>query len=355
MRTNAVSLGMTRRGWIWLVAVVAGCPADGGSGSGTENAASSSEASTEAGATPTTTPTPVTGDGTAEGGSASTSGPTATATGMPPAETGTADSGSDSGGVVDTCGRFPAVDDFGAAGPFATEQIGEGPQCTIFRPATLGEGGLRHPVILWGNGTATVPAIYGGLLTHWASHGFIVAAANTSNAGTGQEMLACLDWLTAQDADPASPYAGVVDLAHVGASGHSQGGGGSLMAGQDPRVVVTAPLQPYTEQGFGGYDQACQSNQNGPMFMMSGDADFIAPPQPNQQRVFDDSNVPTLWATLAGADHILSPIGNATDYRAPATAWFRFHLMCDATAEPVFYDTCELCNDPQWSVMTKNW
>ena len=343
--------------WIWLVALAAGCPStdDGGGGtSGSEGSSGSS--STDVATTPTTTSTPATGDGTAEGGSATTVGADSTDTGTP-ADTGQTDSGSgsDSGGVVDTCGRFPPVDDFGAAGPFQTEQNGEGPQCTIFRPTNLGEGGLRHPVILWGNGTSTVPAIYGGFLTHLASHGFIVAAADTSSAGTGQEMLACLDWLTEQEADPTSPYAGVVDLAHVGTTGHSQGGGGSLMAGQDPRVTVTAPLQPYTEQGFGGYDQACQSNQNGPMFMMSGDADFIAPPQPNQQRVFDDSNVPTFWGTLAGADHLLTPIGNANGFRAPATAWFRFHLMCDATAEPVFYDTCELCSDPQWSVMTKNW
>jgi hypothetical protein len=290
-------------------------------------------------------------DGTADATSAeaTTSGDGGTSTGEPPG------TGSDSGGNVGGCGGFAAVEDFAEPGPFETMDAAEGPDCTIFRPVTLGEGGLRHPVILWGNGTATTPPIYGGVLTHWASHGFIVAAANTTNAGTGAEMIACLDWLTEQDADPESPYAGVVDLDHVGTSGHSQGGGGALMAGQDPRITVTAPLQPYTEQGFGGYDQACQSNQNGPMFLMSGDADVIAAPVPNQQRVFDDSNVPTLWGTLADANHLFTAIGSINGYRAPATAWFRYHLMCDELARPVFYDRCLLCSDPDWTVLTKNW
>jgi hypothetical protein len=263
--------------------------------------------------------------------------------------------GEDTGPAPLDCTPFPEAVDFAAAGPFGVMQEAGGPDCTIFRPAQLGDNGLRHPVILWGNGTATTPPIYGGVLTHWASHGFVVAAANTTNAGTGLEMLACLDWLTAQDADGTTPYAGVLDLDHVGTSGHSQGGGGALMAGQDPRIVATAPLQPYTEQGFGGYDQACQGNQHAPMFLMSGDADTIATPVPNQQRVFDDTTVPTLWGTLAGGNHIFTAIGNINGYRGPATAWLRHHLMCDEAAGALFYGACTLCSDPAWDVQTKNW
>ncbi|MEM6994173.1 MAG: hypothetical protein AAF721_26905, partial [Myxococcota bacterium] len=273
-----------------------------------------------------------------------------------PDPTDDGDEGTSTGGpVAGECTPFPPVADFAEPGPFGPMQEPGGDACTIFRPASLGDNGLRHPVILWGNGTTATPGVYGAVLQHWATHGFIVAAANTTNAGTGQEMIGCLNWVTAQNDDPASPYADAVDLAHVGASGHSQGGGGTLMAGQDPRVTVTAPLQPYTEQGFGGYDQAAQSNQNGPMFLMSGDQDTISPPNPEQQRVFDDTNVPTIWGTLAGANHIFTAIGNISGYRSPATAWFRFHLMCDELAGPVFYDDCTLCSDEAWTVQTKNW
>jgi hypothetical protein len=249
---------------------------------------------------------------------------------------------------------FPGVSDFAAPGPFTTTSAAQGPACTIFRPEPLGEEGRKHPIILWGNGTGANPQIYGGVLTHWASHGFIVAAANTSNAGTGNEMLACLDYVLEQDGVSGSAYSGKVADGRVGASGHSQGGGGTLMVGRDQRVTATAPLQPFIQFGFGGVDAASAGQQNGPMFLMSGSNDTIAVPAANQQPVFDASNVPTFWGTLQGADHIASAIGTISDYRGPATAWFRLHLMNDESARDLFYGAgCELCSNPAWVVQRK--
>ena len=250
----------------------------------------------------------------------------------------------------DLASGFPEVDDFAAEGPYTVLERAGGPDCTVFYPEELGVGGLGHPVILWGNGTYTTPVIYGGVLVHWASHGFIVAAANTSWAGTGAEMLACLDLLTQENDRAESDFFGHVDLSRVGASGHSQGGGGSIMAGTDARVSVTAPLQPYTEQGFGGYEQESQGQQRGPMFMMSGSEDDIAPATPNQQRVWDTVNVDIVWGMLAGADHIFAATGDIGGYRGPATAWLRYHLMDDVEAGSLFYDPCELCEDVAWDV-----
>jgi predicted dienelactone hydrolase len=238
-----------------------------------------------------------------------------------------------------------------------------GPSCTIFRPTTLGDGGVKHPVIAWGNGTGTpTVAVYTWLLAHWATHGFIVAAANTGSAGTGAEMLACLDWVESQNAVAGSPYEGHVALQHAGASGHSQGGGGTLMAGRDPRILVTVPFMAYTQQGFGGFDRASIALQTGPMLLMSGSADTIAVPAQNQAPVFQDTNVPVFWGTLTGADHVTFALGltlgggNAVQvpYLAPSTAWFRLHLMCDESARPMFYGAnCTLCSDPQWTVQRK--
>src|SRR6266540_1257504 len=86
---------------------------------------------------------------------------------------------------------FPSVDgNWATPGPFAvTVEAGDSAH-TIYRPTTLGQNGLRHPVIVWGNGTGATPQIYDGLLRHLASHGFVVAAANTTQSGSGQEMLA---------------------------------------------------------------------------------------------------------------------------------------------------------------------
>ena len=82
-----------------------------------------------------------------------------------------------------------------------------------FRPTTLGAGGCLNPVIVWGNGTTNTPSSYTALFNHLATQGFIVAAADTSNAGSGKEMLAlplrtCIDQNTAS----GSPYKGHIDV-----------------------------------------------------------------------------------------------------------------------------------------------
>ena len=176
-------------------------------------------------------------------------------------------------------------------------------------------------------------------------------AANTSNAGTGQEMLGCVDYLTTQNNRSSGTYANKLDLNRIGAAGHSQGGGGTIMAGQDYRIKVTAPFQPYTI-GL-GHNSSSQSNQNGPMFLMTGSADTIASPTLNALPVYNRANVPVFWGELSRASHF-EPVGNAGDYRGPSTAWFRYHLMDDASAEDTFYGSnCDLCSDRDWDVRRK--
>lgn len=254
--------------------------------------------------------------------------------------------------LPDTPGTpFPAVSSFDNGGPYATTSQSEGPSCRIYRPSTLGQNGVRHPIILWGNGTGAGPSTYGALLGHWASHGFVVAAAETSNAGTGEEMLACLDYLVQENAATYGTYAGKLNAGRVGTSGHSQGGGGSIMAGQDDRVRVTAPIQPYT-LGL-GHESSSQSNQKGPMFLMSGGGDTIAVPYLNAQPVYLRANVPVFWGERHTVSHF-EPVGNGGAYRGPSTAWFRYHLMNDQNAKSTFYGTfCGLCTSLLWTEQRK--
>jgi len=250
-------------------------------------------------------------------------------------------------------GTFPPVTSFSAAGPFATTSSNQS-NCTIFRPTTLGQNGVTHPVILWGNGTGASPANYSGLLTHLASHGFIVAAANTSNSGNGSQMLACLTFVANENARSGSVFFQRVDVNRVGASGHSQGGAGTIMAGRDARVKFTAPLEPYIGfiPGGGTFARASIGQQRGPMFLVSGGSDTVAVPNTHQLPVFNGANVSVVWGTLAGATHS-EPGGNAGNFRGPVTAWFRAKLMDDATAARLFPATCTLCTTPGWTVRTR--
>lgn len=246
---------------------------------------------------------------------------------------------------------FPAVSDFAASGPFSVTNSNVNTNCAVYRPRTLGENGLKHPVILWGNGTGGSPSTYGRLLEHWASHGFVVAAARTSNAGSGEEMISCLNYLITENGRSTGTFSGKLDINRVATAGHSQGGGGSIMAGQDSRVTVSAPFQPYT-LGL-GHRSSSQRNQSGPMFLMTGGSDTIASPTLNALPVYNNANVPVFWGELRGAGHF-EPVGNAGGYRGPSTAWLRYHLMEDQNAESTFYGSnCSLCSDRNWDVRRK--
>jgi Chlorophyllase enzyme len=260
------------------------------------------------------------------------------------------------------CGDDRGADDHGASlasyalpgDRLTLQEAASGADCTIFRPQELGGEPRPLPVVIWGNGTLASPTIYAPALNHLASRGFIVAAANTSNAGRGTEMAACLDWLTAENSRPGSAYAGRVDLTRVGASGHSQGGGGALMFGRDPRVVATAPLEPYVQALF-GHDPASASEQHGPMLLLSGSNDTVAAPAANQSPVFEASNVPTFWATLLGADHVQSATGDMTAFRAVISAWFGLQLAGEEAARALFYgEHCGVCGDPSFEVQRKS-
>lgn len=249
------------------------------------------------------------------------------------------------------CSPMYPTSTFGEPGPFAVTRSLEGPLCTIYRPELLGAQG-PHPVIVWGNGTGAIPLIYDGVLSHWASHGFVVAAADTPLSGSGLQMLACLDYLEAEATTSGSVYEGMLDLDRVAAAGHSQGGGGALMLGQDPRVVTTAPVEPFTMPAFGGYDPGAQGRQSGPMFLMSGSLDAIAPSVPHQWVVWETANVPVLWGLKRDVSHIVGVIGAMDAFRREITAWMRYQLMCDEEAAALFVDECTLCSDPAWTVQS---
>ncbi|MDF2695601.1 MAG: hypothetical protein K0S65_3984 [Labilithrix sp.] len=267
-------------------------------------------------------------------------------------DAGDAEASADTGAPAD-CGAFPAAANLSSAGPFGSTSAAEGPNCTIIRPTALGQGGVKHPVILWGNGTNAMVSLYKSAFELWASHGFIVAAANATNGqGAGTPLLECLGWVLEQDTTPGSTYQGKV-CARAGATGHSQGGGGALMAGRDPRVRVTAPLQPYTQQGYGGYDQASITTQQGPMLLLSGTADNNATPSIHQKPVFEKTNVPVFWASLIGGDHYTPALGIPT-YKTVMLAWFRLHLLGDEAFRAQFYgSSCAVCGDSKWTVQRR--
>lgn len=236
----------------------------------------------------------------------------------------------------------PSVgNNFERSGPFRVETDRQSNH-TYYTPRNLGSQGCDpHPVILWGNGTFTGPNFYNGLLEHYASHGFIVVAANTSNAGSGREMLQGLDNLESFNSDRSSPYYQQVDLDNVGATGHSQGGGGSINAGNDNRVDVIFPLEPWSQN---------QRGLDATSIFFAGGSDSIVSANSVRNRYTDvNRSMPAAYAELRGAGHLVVT-GNGGGFRGPSTAWARWHLMGDSDAAEQFIGGCALCNDRNWTI-----
>jgi dienelactone hydrolase len=212
--------------------------------------------------------------------------------------------------------------------------------CTVYSPVSLTE---NHPVIVWGNGTGATPTSYVSLLRHWATWGFVVVAANTSFAGSGREMIDCLDSVYQTLGEHLSDK--------VGISGHSQGGGGSIMAGTDSRVDATAPIQPNSL----GLDVTLSSHsqQNGPMLLLSGSEDKIVPPWLHQQQIFNNANVPVFWLNKIGAGHFEPSIDGGV-YRGVTTAWFLYKLKDNTDAATLFEGSnCGFCDVNGWELKRK--
>lgn len=236
--------------------------------------------------------------------------------------------------------------DFGTAGPYATA-VDVGGITTLYYPRDIAQSTRKHPVIVWGNGTFAFPVVYRELLLHWASHGFIVAAANTPQSNLGISMRAGIDLLTARNADPGSVFHNRVDLDRIGASGHSQGGAAAIVVGDDPRVDTILPIQPGPLANIDAVD--------GPAFLMAGQRDSIVWPALVKSFYNDADHIPAIYGEVRGADHF-TVVGDPGPFASPTTAWFRFQLMDDAEARAQFYGpSCGICTDTStWSSVRRN-
>ena len=233
------------------------------------------------------------------------------------------------------------TDPYAEPGSYATISGSEGMGCTVYRPRDVPQGA---PLILWGNGTGGSPSTYSAGLEHWASWGFVVAAADTPNAGTGEDMLDCID------AVRRASYGNNVDFENIGAAGHSQGGGGTLMAARDRRITATVPMQPYI-LGL-GHDADSQDEQTAPMLLLSGGADALAGPDRNQRPVFSRVDVPVFWGTLNGAGHF-EPVDDFGEFSGLSTAWWLYQLKGDSEAADLFTGPCDACDLSGWDIQRK--
>lgn len=163
--------------------------------------------------------------------------------------------------------------------------------CTIVRP-WAGDGGPDaippggFQVIGWTNGWgqgevfgADQTENYVSGLFLWAEAGdYLVIGANQWSP-RAPDILQCLQWLIDASHDPESDYFGAVDTSKIGLSGHSQGGGAALKAGDGvladgagiAQITTVVAMNPY------GPSYVKAQNQNDQVLLLGGDMDGVTP------------------------------------------------------------------------------
>lgn len=251
-------------------------------------------------------------------------------------------------------GTFPPVSDLAAAGPYAVttlEKTGPNANYTVFRPTELAPGGVLNPVVSWGNGGGTTPALY-PLLPHLASHGFVVVASNNTTV-TGPEVKAGLDWVFEQNQDMQSAFYGKLDANRVAGVGYSFGGLATLANSDDPRydtiVIVSGGSMAANRAA-----NVAKVHTPAAYFCTDDDAS-----EGNCAGDYDALTVPTFFGVIKGSEHVGVVIDENVRARlnVAVLAWMRWFLMDDESQRGRFLgESCGLCQDSAWTVFpTKNW
>ncbi|MBN2195515.1 MAG: hypothetical protein JW751_22035 [Polyangiaceae bacterium] len=305
--------------------------------------------------------------GETSGGSPATGGsptPTGGSTMGGATSGGSGTGGTETGGTIGegcTTGPWAAADP-SVAGPFAVatdnevgpeagdaEEDGSMPRFTMFRPEDLKQSGLCHPVITWGNGTGATPDMYGALLRHFASHGFVVIASNSTNVSRGdpKPMVAGVDWVLAQNDDPSSTLYQRIDPTNIGATGHSQGAMATSQASGDDHITTSVPIE----------GAMVQRNLHGPAMLFCGGQDDLVGCDGARSAFDAIDTLPAMYANYLTVDHgSWMSFGNQrSEVETAVTAWMRVHLMADAALRSWFYGaSCTLCTDSAWDIDRKN-
>lgn len=247
-------------------------------------------------------------------------------------------------------GTFPAVTDLMAKGPYTAKTVtntGPNNAYTLYHPTELAPGGVRNPVVSWGNGGGTTPNLY-PMLPHLATHGFVVIASNSSSA-TGPLLKGGIDWLEKQNADTSSMLHDKLDMKNVSGVGYSLGGLATYAIADDARLVTVVIIS-----GANMADKSPVAKLHTPTAYLCTDD---AASEGNCDGDFAVVKVPSFYGVMKGTGHVDVALdsGVSTLLSKVVTGWLRWHQMQDQTQKPTFVGPdCVLCKDSKWVVMQKN-
>jgi dienelactone hydrolase len=161
-----------------------------------------------------------------------------------------------------------------------------------------------YPIIAFGHGFFMQTSYYISLFRQLATYGNVVIAPqfpDTQHGELADDLLFCVEYMRQQFTAPASRFHRLIDTASVGLSGHSMGGGASLLAAaRDRRVDVVAPLAPAetTPSAI-----AVMNHIAGFVYLIAGGSDGITPPATNQIPMYNTARPVKALPIILQANH----------------------------------------------------
>jgi hypothetical protein len=223
-----------------------------------------------------------------------------------------------------------------------TAADGSANKVAIFRPAAAkyGQGGVTHPIVVWGNGSTNTVDIWQSFLARVATYGFVVVAPEQTQV-TADHMNQAIDYVLHLATDPTSGDCGKIDTTKIGSTGYSLGGMGAITVGSNARITST----------FLFASNGNVKNLKAPWGIIGGDADttfsFTA-----ITTAVTGSTQPAFGAALAGINH--NGVAGQPKAQEGYIGWMRWRFMGDKAGHDMFVgSSCKLCTDTAFSGVVK--
>jgi dienelactone hydrolase len=223
------------------------------------------------------------------------------------------------------------------------------------------------PGISFGHGFLVNPDKYRSTFAHLASWGYVVIASRSegglfpNHQHLADDLLHCLTWLIAESDNPGSFLYAFIKSDALGLSGHSMGGGASILAASaDSRVKAVANLAAANTNPSA---VAAMDSVTIPISLITGSDDSIVPVGSHGQLMYNNGHSPKQIPIITGAFHCgfldsdilfcdsgsISRSQQLAITRHLLTAFFELHLKNDLSVWSLIWGP-HMLNDSRWSV-----
>jgi len=219
-------------------------------------------------------------------------------------------------------GNAAAAQDLALPGPYSagwtdvpvTRPEGGSFTATLYYPATTAgsgapydDSGAPYAAVSFGHGFLQPVSQYESTLEHLATWGYFAIATQSyggilpDHAKYAADLRHCLTWLEEQNTDASSELYEQVDVDCFALSGHSMGGGASILAtAADLRVRVLVNLAA-AETNPSAID--AMADITVPVRLIAGSDDAIVPPESHGDFMYANGHAPKQHAIIQGGFH----------------------------------------------------